>query len=146
MGLFASSNLPYNHRLSNAADTPTLSEMVTKAIEILSQNPKGFFLFVEGGRIDHALHDTKPFLALDETAEFARAVDVGVKMINLDETLVVATADHSHTMSFSGYPVSFRIAGLISLEIKDSIFSFTSNNLFNISVFPSSLGPWIKCV
>lgn len=105
LGLFESSCMRFNHEINNETNVPTLTEMVTKAVEILSQNPKGFFLFVEGGRIDHALHTTKPFLALDETAEFARSVDRAVKMVNLDETLVVVTADHSHTMSFSGYPV-----------------------------------------
>lgn len=116
LGLFSSTNMPFNHRLVNDTNIPTLSEMVTKAIEILSQNPNGYFLFVEGGRIDHALHRAKPYLSLDETAEFARAVNVSVNMANLDESLIVATADHSHTMTFSGYPVSFFLLCFQNLE------------------------------
>lgn len=107
MGLFGTSNLGYNYEVDGVSTKmPTLTEMVMKAIEILSQNPKGFFLFVEGGRIDHALHETKPRVALDETLAFARAVELATKMVNLDETLIVATADHTHTMTISGYGVS----------------------------------------
>lgn len=56
LGLFAPSHCEYNHLIDGISDTaPTLKEMTMKAIEILQTNPNGFFLFVEGGRIDHAL-------------------------------------------------------------------------------------------
>lgn len=77
-----------------------------KAIEILSTNPKGYFLFVEGGRIDLALHDNLAHVALEETAEFSRAIKVATEMVSFDDTLVVVTADHAHTLSLGGYPVS----------------------------------------
>lgn len=78
-----------------------------KAIEILSTNPNGFFLFVEGGRIDTALHANLAHVALEETAEFSRAIDVATNMLSFNDTLVVVTADHSHTLTLGGYPVSF---------------------------------------
>lgn len=59
MGFFSSSHLPYNLetiRDNNEAVVPTLTDMTVKAIDILEENPEGYFLFVEGGRIDHAHH------------------------------------------------------------------------------------------
>lgn len=59
MGLFSSSHLPYNLetiRDNNEDVVPTLTDMTVKAIDILEENPEGYFLFVEGGRIDHAHH------------------------------------------------------------------------------------------
>lgn len=109
IGLFDSSHLRYrrdvieNH-LEN--QQPSLTEMVAKAVEILNKNEKGYFLFVEGGRIDHALHDTQGHLALDETAEFSKAIEYAHRTVNNSDTILLVTADHSHTMSYSGYPVS----------------------------------------
>jgi alkaline phosphatase len=57
-----------------------------------------------GGRIDHAHHDTKAHLALDETVEFAKAVQTAADLTDEEDTLIVVTADHAHTMSLSGYP------------------------------------------
>lgn len=85
---------------------PSLTEMVMKAIEILQTNPKGFFLFVEGGLIDYALHDGMAHIALDETIEFARSVELATNMLNFNDTMFVVTADHAHTLTLSGYPVS----------------------------------------
>lgn len=78
-----------------------------KAIEILQTNPNGFFLFVEGGRIDMALHEGRAHVALEETAEFSRAIKVGTQMLSSNDTLFVVTADHSHTLTLGGYPVRF---------------------------------------
>lgn len=58
-----------------------------------------------GGRIDHAHHATLARLALDETVEFHKAVEAIIDQVNLEDTLIVVTADHSHTMSVGGYPV-----------------------------------------
>lgn len=76
-----------------------------KAIEILQTNPNGFFLFVEGGRIDHALHANLAHIALEETAEFSRTVALATQMLSTNDTLFVVTADHAHTLSLGGYPV-----------------------------------------
>ncbi len=87
---------------------PSLAQMTVKAIEILSKNPKGFFLMVEGGRIDHALHGTNAARALADTKAFDDAIQSAVDQMRridpeLDDTLIVATADHDHTMAFNGY-------------------------------------------
>ena len=55
---------------------PTLSEMTAAAIDRLQKSNKGFFLFVEGGRIDHGHHDNYVKRAMEETLEMERAVQV----------------------------------------------------------------------
>jgi len=87
--------------------------MTRKAIEVLRKQRNGFFLFVEGGLIDSAHHQVLAKVALDETAELSKAVQQAVDMTSVDDTLIVVTADHSHTMTMSGYPVRGNgIAGL----------------------------------
>ena len=108
-GLFHTDHIPYNIDILRDGlqdDIPSLTDMTVKAIEILSQNEEGFFLFVEGGRIDHGHHATQAKHALDETAEFSKAIEAALGMIDLEETLVVVTADHSHVMTMAGYAVS----------------------------------------
>lgn len=109
LGLFHASHCPYN--LNTIRDNqqeiyPTLQEMTEKAIDILSQNENGYFLFVEGGRIDHGHHETRAKYAIDETVEFAKAIEAAVNKVNISETLIVVSADHSHAMTLSGYAVS----------------------------------------
>lgn len=82
---------------------PSLSEMVQKAIEILRKNANGYFLFVEGGKIDHGHHDSSAVEALYDMVAFDDAIDKAVSMTSDADTLIVVTADHSHTMSFGGY-------------------------------------------
>ncbi|MBX7173221.1 MAG: alkaline phosphatase [Pyrinomonadaceae bacterium] len=106
LGLFDRSHMQYEHdRPKDKAGEPSLSEMTSKAIDILSNNKKGFFLMVEGGRIDHAHHDGNAFRALTETIELSNAVRTALSKVNLDETLIVVTADHSHTFNMGGYPI-----------------------------------------
>ncbi len=55
-------------------------------------------------RIDHAHHGSNPYRALTDAQQFSRAVAAVLKTVNLDETLVLVTADHSHTLTMAGYP------------------------------------------
>lgn len=105
LGLFERSHMEYEHdRPTDRAGEPSLTEMTEKAIDIVSQNKKGYFLMVEAGRIDHAHHDGNAYRALTDTIELSNAVSAAIKKANLDETLIIVTADHSHTLSFAGYP------------------------------------------
>lgn len=70
--------------------------MTEKAIQILSKNPKGYFLLVEGGRIDHGHHDGTAKRALNEFVQFDKAIGRALELISLDNTHLVVTADHSH--------------------------------------------------
>uniref|UniRef100_A0A8C7MJ68 Alkaline phosphatase n=1 Tax=Oncorhynchus kisutch TaxID=8019 RepID=A0A8C7MJ68_ONCKI len=83
---------------------PSIAETTEKAIRILSKNPKGFFLLVEGGRIDQGHHASRASMALHETVAFDNAVAKGLELTNEEETLTLVTADHSHAFTFNGYP------------------------------------------
>lgn len=90
------------------AKEPSLAEMTGKAIDALSGQKKGFFLMVEGGRIDHALHATNARRALQDTVAFDDAIKLALDKLEaidpgLKNTLVVVTADHDHTLLMNGY-------------------------------------------
>lgn len=82
---------------------PSLVEMTSKAMEILKKNRKGYFLMVEGGRIDHGHHAGNAYRALTECIEFDKAIEYAMKNTDPKETLIIVTADHSHTLTISGY-------------------------------------------
>ncbi|XP_045774632.1 membrane-bound alkaline phosphatase-like [Maniola jurtina] len=102
LGLFEASHLQYNME-ADARTEPSLAELTEVAIRSLSRNERGFFLFVEGGRIDHAHHDNLAELALDETIELSRAVARATRLLAEEDSLLVVTADHAHVMAFNGY-------------------------------------------
>lgn len=107
VGLFTSSHMSYDLDRDTSLE-PSLAEMTSKAIDVLSKNPKGFFLMVEGGRIDHALHETTAQKALQDTVAFDDAIKMAIdKMkandVDLKNTLIVVTADHDHTLVLNGY-------------------------------------------
>lgn len=107
VGLFAAGDLDYD-AVRDAARQPALSTMAVKAIDVLAKNPKGFFLMVEGGLIDLALHDTQAKRALQETVAFDTALKAAIARMRvldpgLKNTLIVATADHDHTLLLNGY-------------------------------------------
>ncbi|EDV26295.1 uncharacterized protein TRIADDRAFT_54135 [Trichoplax adhaerens] len=105
LGLFDPSHMKYDaDRLTDKAGEPSIAQMTEKAIQILQRNPKGYFLFVEGGRIDHSHHSGVAYGAITDTIAMADAVQKAVAMTNPQETLIVVTADHGHTLSMSGYP------------------------------------------
>lgn len=107
LGLFAQNHFTYE-AARDAAKQPALADMTAKAIDILSRNPNGFFLMVEGGLIDHALHATLAKRALQETVSYNAALKTAIDKMNaidpgLKNTLIVATADHDHTLLINGY-------------------------------------------
>ena len=59
---------------------------------------------VEGAKIDMAHHEGNAFRALDETIAFSDAVQAAMDATSADDTLILVTADHSHTLNFVGYP------------------------------------------
>lgn len=106
MGIFESDHIKYNLDIQKEMlqdEKPSLADMTVKAIEILSQKPEGFFLFVEGGRIDHGHHKNNAKYAIDETAEFSKAIAAAKNIVSDDDTLIVVTADHGHVMTLAGY-------------------------------------------
>ena len=103
LGLFSSSHMSYVLDRDDESE-PSLDMMTKQAILRLQKGPNGFFLMVEGGRIDQAHHKNWAKKALEETLELEKAVQVALELTNPDETLIVVTADHSHAMTINGYP------------------------------------------
>lgn len=109
LGLFEADHCKYHLDIVHDKEEdmePSLSDMVNKAIDVLAREENGFFLFVEGGKIDKAHHKTEPRKALDETVEFSKAVLTALSKTSTEDTLIVVTSDHAHTMTMAGYPVS----------------------------------------
>lgn len=103
--LFNESHMQYEaDRANDISGEPSLAQMTTKAIDVLDNNAKGFFLTVESGRIDHAHHAGNASNALTDTIELAKAVQAAVDATNKEETLIIVTADHSHVFTIAGYP------------------------------------------
>ena len=104
LGLFTMDHMDYElDRLNKNLDQPSLTEMTAKAIDVLSKNANGYFLMVEGGRIDHALHNTNAKRALEDTVAFDQAIAAALAKVDLSNTLIVVTADHDHTLVINGY-------------------------------------------
>lgn len=106
LGLFDGSHCPYNLdtiEKHNENLDPTLSQMVDKAIDILKRNTQGFFLFVEGGLIDQSHHQTRARIAIDETIELDKAIQLARKKLSDSDTLFIVTADHSQGMTYTGF-------------------------------------------
>ncbi len=99
-GQFGVTNLPYEYDYFVGTDPgyttlPHLSEMVTTALTLLENAPNGFFLMVEGGRIDHAAHANHITRTVFEVLEFDRAVAVAYTWaLSRTDTLLIVTADH----------------------------------------------------
>ncbi|WP_019027510.1 alkaline phosphatase [Colwellia piezophila] len=88
LGLFAGEGMirPYS---------PTLATMTSKAIEILSKNPEGFVLMIEGGQIDWASHSHDAENAITDTIALDDAVDIAKEFALVKrDTLIIVTADH----------------------------------------------------
>ncbi|MDH3494006.1 MAG: alkaline phosphatase [Acidobacteriota bacterium] len=104
LGLFEPSHMKYEHdRARDSAGEPSLTEMTVKAIDLLSKNKRGFLLVVEAGRIDHAHHSGNAYRALTDTIELSNAVRAASGKVDLKKTMIVVTADHSHTLTIGGY-------------------------------------------
>lgn len=114
LGLFAANNMAREtDRPSQAGDAPRLVDMTKAAITILSRNPKGYFLMVEGGLIDKAHHVGLAHEALNETLEFDTAIAQALAMTDPRDTLIIVTADHSHGLTINGGARNSPILGLV---------------------------------
>lgn len=103
LGLFTDSHMAFEADRDPQAE-PSLAEMTVFAIDRLSQSQNGYVLMVEAGRVDHAHHGTNAYRALVDMQAFDAAIAAALERVDLDDTLVVVTADHGHTMTFAGYP------------------------------------------
>ena len=112
----------------------TLTQITTAAIDHLydKDNKKGFFLMVEGGKIDYACHANDAATALQEVVDFDNAIDVAYKFYQKHpkETLIVITADHEtggFTLGNGSYALNF--AALQSQKVSQAGFSRIVNRM-----------------
>ncbi|MFQ6371675.1 alkaline phosphatase [Shewanella sp. YIC-542] len=126
LGLFEASHMQYEaDRADDQGGEPSLAEMTSKAIDVLKKNDKGYFLMVEAGRIDHAHHAGNAARALEDTVALSDAVQAAMDKVDLNDTLIIVSADHSHTFTIAGYPARGNpILGLVH-EPEDNQISAT---------------------
>ena len=117
LGLFSDGHMQYEDVRADQQTQPSLPEMTQAAINILQKNEKnGFFLMVEQSNIDHAHHKTRASASLLETMILDDAVEMALSLVDIEDTLIIVTSDHSHTMSMAGYQTrGSDIRGLVDL-------------------------------
>jgi alkaline phosphatase len=102
LGVFDEYGLPYS--LDHQSDPelvnkiPTLAQMTSKAISLVENNPNGFVLQIEGGKVDWAVHANDTAALLYDQVAFDEAVGVAIDFAeNRDDTLVIITTDHGNS-------------------------------------------------
>ncbi|CRL07741.1 CLUMA_CG020695, isoform A [Clunio marinus] len=136
LGLFSSSHMKFNADRDKEAE-PSLAEMTKMAIKVLKRNNRnGFMLIVEAGKIDLAHHFNNAFRALDDTLALDKAVEVAVKNVDLTNSLIIVTSDHSSPMIYSGYatPKEHSILGM------DKYLSNVDKRPYQLLMYSSGLG------
>ncbi len=117
-GMFAHSHMdPEIDRPNRHPHQPTLAEMTRKAIELLAQDPDGFFLMVEASQVDWACHANDPAYLLGDLLAYDKAVQAALDFAIKDgQTLVLALSDHN-TGGFSiGNHASNQIYSQMTVE------------------------------
>ena len=99
LGLFSEKYIPFEIDRINTPElktfTPTLNEMSQVALSQLSQGSEGFFLMIEGGRIDHAGHANDPAAIILEQMAFDETIATVLNFIDKNpDTLLIITTDH----------------------------------------------------
>ncbi|KPJ10650.1 Alkaline phosphatase, tissue-nonspecific isozyme [Papilio machaon] len=110
----------YAHSASRSweceANMPANAKQCKDIARQLVEDWPGRDLHVEGGKIDMAHHRGRAKTAVDETVAMERAVQVAVDMTSDEDTLIIVTSDHTHTLTINGYPERgssvFGIAGV----------------------------------
>jgi len=172
LGIFANGHIATDwKRERGPKGQPSLEEMTVTALRILQRSARGYFLMVyiyiftsihvtlyeenrsgknlffqvEGGMIDFAHHRGHAAQALLETVRFSDAVNATLRMVNIDDTLVIVTSDHTHSMSFNGYSArGSSILGKIGARDSPSSFVFYANLLQGSLRNPDTTGYRIR--
>lgn len=122
-------------------DQPSLPEMTQKAITILSKDSDGFFLLVEGASIDKQLHPMDWERAAADMIEFDQAIGVAKAFAANSDTLIVVTADHSHSVSLYGTYDTTRGPGNVNAIGVYADAKFPTFSDANGDGFPDSWSP-----
>ena len=150
LGLFERSHMEYEYdRPTDTGGEPSLSELTSKSIEILEdatrRAKRGYFLMVEGGRIDHAHHAGNAWRALTDAEELDRAVGEAIRRVDLRNTLIIVTADHSHVFTMAGYPLRKSAElGYPVVSAPTEYLNSPHNNLFDVVYDVDNSGNVVK--
>lgn len=98
-GAFATSAMAYDFdRKATNNDEPSLAEMTKKGIDTLSKNEEGFFLFVEGSKVDWAAHANDTIGIISDVLAFDDAVHEALEFAKKDgNTMVIVVSDHGNS-------------------------------------------------
>jgi alkaline phosphatase len=127
-------------REKDAGREPSLAEMTRKAIGILAKNPQGFFLMVEGGRVDHAHHAGNAFRALSDAVALNEAVKAALAKVSTEETLIIVTADHSHAFTINGYPKRGNPILGVAVDVDGKVMSGTDGKPYTTLSYANGPG------
>ncbi len=97
IALFSSSHIPYEiDRVNENMNMPSLSQITEKGIDVLSKYNNGFFMMIEGGRIDHACHANDAAGSIHDTLAFDESIKVAYDFYlkHPSETLILVVGDH----------------------------------------------------
>ncbi|WP_369018507.1 alkaline phosphatase [Thermatribacter velox] len=125
--LDTSSAMPY--AIDRSADDFSLAELTRKGIELLD-NPNGFFMMVEGGKIDWACHANDIRAAIGDILDFEQAVAEAIAFSKQhpEETLIIVTADHATGGLSLGYALTgstLRLELLENQKVSHEVFAQT---------------------
>ncbi|SFC23291.1 alkaline phosphatase [Bacillus sp. OV322] len=139
IGLFNQGYMQFvNDRDIYQSNEPTLNEMTEKALGVLDGSDKGFFLMVEGGRIDHASHAADFTGIWKETAEFDSTVkEVTSWAKKRGDTLVVVLADHETMGISSSEPMN--VSGLKNVKASSEYMASQLKKTSDGEIIPESL-------
>lgn len=126
---FTYTHLPYDiERRNQYPEVPSLSAMTGAAIKVLSKGDKGFFLMVEGGRIDHACHANDATGAIYDTLAFDEAIQTAFDFYQAHpkETLIVVVGDHETGgmglgMDSMGYKLDMSALAAARVSVEDTL-------------------------
>ena len=105
LGLFEPLEMQYEvEKVKDGVGEPSISDIAAFAVKYFQEIGDDYFLVIEGARIDHANHNKNPYHALTDTVEFSNAIQKVLDLVDLEETMILVTADHSSALAFSGYP------------------------------------------
>jgi alkaline phosphatase len=135
LGLFADEGMPRPF-------SPSLAEMTQKAIDILSQDPDGFFLMVEGGQIDWASHANDAANVISDTIGLDEAIAVAQAYAStVSDTLVIVTADHE-TGGMSANLISGEDGPFYMPDGTSFYVNWTTGSHTGDDVPTTAQGPW----
>lgn len=114
-GAFAEKDMAYH--FDRSPEEPSLAEMTSKALALLSQNNKGFFLMVEGSKVDWAAHANDPAGLISDSLAFDEAVQAALEFAKKDgNTAVIALTDHGNSGISIGDTSTSKGYDLVKLE------------------------------